>query len=294
MYRFEPQPIEDIKDDGSNIYGQNYWLENSWMMRTYRTAYGCENYEDIVYLHYHERAAHWMRFFLRHILPPARVLEIGCGIGSFTHWLTQLGFQASATELSPGWQKILHQNLGIEVTGHMLCTDANKKDTYDAIALFDVFEHIPEPVSFFEGVANELKQDGIIMIQVPCYEEGKSQTQLPEVFLRHLHPDHAFIYSKTSIQKLLAQFDFKHIAFYPTDNDGCMLFVASRSPLRQFSPREQKDTFAKPQTFAAYAALLNYELMLECREKQISVKEFLKRKTPTPIKHFIKKNILRR
>lgn len=97
---------------GSAAYDESYWLGK--MAALYKDM-GCDSIDDIVLLHYRERAAHWAGRVVRHVAPGARVLEMGCGLGTLTRWLLDLGYQAVATELDPAWRDYVRRKLGIPV-----------------------------------------------------------------------------------------------------------------------------------------------------------------------------------
>ena len=85
-------------DNGMPLYDEEYWLGK--MAALYKDM-GCANIDDILLLHYRERAAHWAAHIIRHVKPGSRVLEMGCGLGTLTRWLCDLGYQAVGTELNP-------------------------------------------------------------------------------------------------------------------------------------------------------------------------------------------------
>lgn len=281
----ESPSSENVADDGTSIYDSSYWIEG--MLAAYKSEYGCEDIDDVIFLHYRERAAYWVQTFLRHMLPPAKVLEIGCGMGTFTHWLYQLGFEAVATELSPGWRRIISDKLGIAVSDYKLSAAGDRTASFDAIVAFDVLEHIEAPLPFFEALRNELKQDGIIMLQLPCYPENSTYAKLDKEFTRHLHTDHMIIYSKKSIKMLLEKFGFAHVKFYDNINGGDMFLIASHCPLEKYGPKEMQTSFARPATIAPYAALLNCQ-----HANGISFLDIIKRRIPPKAKRILR-NIVR-
>jgi len=56
---------------------------------------------------YEERREHWLAWARRHYvdafdLPPGRLLDVGCGDGFWTSIFSELGFEATGVDLSPG------------------------------------------------------------------------------------------------------------------------------------------------------------------------------------------------
>jgi SAM-dependent methyltransferase len=108
----------------------------------------------------------------RHLRPPARVLEAGCGLGQWVKFLHDEGFEAHGIDLSP---------LGIEKSRRMWPELENRLRVgdlrslpyadgfFDAIVSFGAVEHNEEGV---EGPLREmlrvLKPGGLLYCTVPC------------------------------------------------------------------------------------------------------------------------------
>jgi SAM-dependent methyltransferase len=106
------------------------------------------------------------------------ILDIGCGNGLVR---TQM-------ELNSQWivdgvdidYNILKtdQNLdrkGVTYFYNINETNVSLKEKYDMIILFDVLEHIAEPLKFIEFIKYHLKEDGLIFINVPALEFLRSK-----------------------------------------------------------------------------------------------------------------------
>jgi len=264
-----------VSDDGTSLYDSGYWFDK--MLAAYR-GMGCTDVDAVILYHYRERAAYWLQHLLPHLLPPARILEIGCGIGTFSHWLMQLGFEVTATELSPAWRAYISAKLGLDVSDYAPNTRPERAGRFDAVVMMDVLEHIPDPHSLFQALANELKKSGAFMAQLPAYMEKTSYRTLKffnDPFLRYLLPgEHVLLYSWRGITRLLNQYGFSHIRRYDSIFENDMFFVASRLPLIEHEPAEIDERFMLPGTIAPYAALKNYQKLKEY--EALSVRSYLK------------------
>lgn len=263
----------DSVDSENYLYNSDYWLKK--MVGLYKEA-GLNTLDDIILYHYRERAAYWVQHFIRHLLPPARVIELGCGMGTFTHWISRLGYEASATELSPSWRAIVKEKLGIAISGDSLTAIVDKEGKFDAIVMLDVLEHLPDPLSLFGAVSNALKPDGILMVQMPEYtgrDSYESMRRKQLSFIRYLIPqEHVFLYSPKGIDILLAKFDFIHKVHYKSIFADDMFFVASRVPIKAHDDEMIIKAFMKPDAIAPYAALKNYQML---REREAFVRKNL-------------------
>lgn len=266
---FQNAKTKEILDDGASLYDVTYWTEK--MVGLYQAS-GCNTIDDIILLHYRERAAYWLHFFLRHAAPADKVLEIGCGMGTFCHWLSQLGFTVTATELSPAWRELINKKLGIAASDYSVSTAPERANSFDAIVLMDVLEHIQDPVNFLEAISNELCRTGILMVQLPQYDGSSTLNDLnrkKDGFLRYLIPgEHLFLYSQAGIKKLLNLFGFVHVQWYKSFFPNDMFFIASRAPLKYIELEAIDKTFMTPKTISAYAALKTFQHMQDTKKKR--------------------------
>lgn len=101
-----------------------------------------------------------------------RVMDVGCGSGAFLKIMQAAGFQVMGLELNA---KAIAQarEQGFEVHGRLLheLTPEITHGPFDVISLFQVVEHVPNPVLVMQQAAQWLKPGGHIAISVPA-EEG--------------------------------------------------------------------------------------------------------------------------
>jgi 2-polyprenyl-3-methyl-5-hydroxy-6-metoxy-1,4-benzoquinol methylase len=101
-----------------------------------------------------------------------KILEIGCNQGFLISALTSLGFRTlKGIDLSPDDIEVARR---LVPDAEVLCEDAESHlerhiDAYDCIILKAVLEHISKEkvISFLERIRNSLKQDGMVIIDVP-------------------------------------------------------------------------------------------------------------------------------
>ncbi|TNF56468.1 class I SAM-dependent methyltransferase, partial [bacterium] len=102
------------------------------------------------------------------ILPPASVLEIGCGTGNVSSFLSQkeysvIGCEYFAEAIGMSWPGF------IKVQG-----DSNtlpfKDNSVDIIGLFDVLEHFENDIAPLKEAYRVLREGGIIVLTVPAEE----------------------------------------------------------------------------------------------------------------------------
>ena len=105
----------------------------------------------------------------RYLPKPAqgqRLLDIGCGNGSFLVSAREAGWQVSGVEPDPKAADAARQR-GVDVTVGTIDLLADESDCFDAITLSHVIEHVHEPKQLLQAVQRLLKPDGIVYIDTP-------------------------------------------------------------------------------------------------------------------------------
>jgi 2-polyprenyl-3-methyl-5-hydroxy-6-metoxy-1,4-benzoquinol methylase len=95
-----------------------------------------------------------------------RLLDVGCSSGAFLETARQAGLDAEGVELSPEAAQTARR-AGFRVfTGRL--EDARFPDAvFDAIALIELVEHLPDPRALLEEGRRILRPGGIVMITTP-------------------------------------------------------------------------------------------------------------------------------
>jgi len=107
---------------------------------------------------------------LRRIFPASpepQLLEVGFGGGDFISQLHSAGFGVHGFDISETAVEKLRAK-GMRATyAESLKDAAFPKDSFDMVVMWEVFEHIPDPVSFASEVFRILKPGGLWFLQVP-------------------------------------------------------------------------------------------------------------------------------
>ena len=95
-----------------------------------------------------------------------RLLDVGCGSGNRLNIFRESGFETYGVEISQ-YAEYARDRLGLKVTQGDLF-DAQFPDAFfDIITLHNVLEHTHDPQSVIKELHRILKEDGIIVVQVP-------------------------------------------------------------------------------------------------------------------------------
>lgn len=105
---------------------------------------------------------------LRRHLRSGRVVEIGPGFGVFAHQAKDAGFHYTGIEMDERCCDYLRSEIGVEAIQSGLPHDTLAElPSSDAIALWHVLEHLPEPWRCLDSVAGNLTPGGLLLIAMP-------------------------------------------------------------------------------------------------------------------------------
>lgn len=110
-----------------------------------------------------------LRFVLS-VAPPGngrRLLDIGCGSGTFLKLAREAGFRVKGLEASPeageAAEKILPGRVVVGDERELIRRGA----TFHLLTLFHVLEHLPRPLEYLRRIRRLLAEDGGLVVQVP-------------------------------------------------------------------------------------------------------------------------------
>lgn len=144
----------------------------------------------------------------RRIDPPQHVLDVGCGNGQFLLDLHNIGFKVQGTELSGQSAARVPKPIAGNIHVGDLCKLNLSPESYDAICMWHVLEHVPDPFAVCCEIYRLLKTDGWLFLSLP-------NTQSPEAALFGKHwfhldpPRHLFGLGTQSLTTLLEAAGFE-------------------------------------------------------------------------------------
>ncbi len=188
--------ISDVTGNSQDFYGLSYWCGYQ------QSNFGYPDIEERAWRDLPERCLHWLQTLLKYKRPPARVLELGCAHGGFVALLRWAGFDATGLELSPSVVEFARKTFDVPVFQGPVERQDIPAASLDVIALMDVLEHLPDPVSTMRHCLGLLRPDGLLLVQTPKYPAGRSYASMFEAndaFLEQLKPhEHLYLFSEPS------------------------------------------------------------------------------------------------
>ena len=98
-----------------------------------------------------------------------RLLDVGCGNGFFLAFAFERGWDCYGLDNSPGAIQAARQKLSDRVTLTTLLEACYSSDSFDVISLFEVLEHLPNPMDHLREIHRILKPGGWVCISVPNF-----------------------------------------------------------------------------------------------------------------------------
>jgi len=218
-----------VHDEAHDLYGANYFFEHA-------RAAGLPDLTERARTDLSERCVHWLQALLALRPPPAATLELGCASGAFVALLTAAGYAATGQDLSPAITDLARRTFGVPVLTGPIADQRIPAGSVDALILLDVLEHLRDPLGVLAAALPALREDGVVLLQLPCFDPALSLAGMEEArhpFRAMLLPDeHLFLYSKVALAQLLGRAGLPHLVFLaPMFEQYDMFVAASRAPI---------------------------------------------------------------
>lgn len=141
--------------------------------------------------------------------PKSTVLEIGSSTGHFLFSIKNMVKKVVGIELEPRHAEFARRYCKIEVHDKPLGEAPLELQQFDIIFMFQVFEHIPNPLEFLLLCKKYLKPNGIIYIEVPNVNDVLlSVYDIPPFREFYYREPHVYYYSEKTLDKMLQKGGF--------------------------------------------------------------------------------------
>lgn len=147
---------------------------------------------------------------------PGTILDVGCGTGRFLEIAQKGGWVTQGLELFPGIAQETAARLGIKVSASSILETDLPSHSFDVITMFDVIEHIEEPVRALDICERILKPGGVLILTTPNFNGLGRRLMGKDAFA--IWPDEHLIYFRPStLRKALALAGFGHVEMNTRD-----------------------------------------------------------------------------
>ncbi|MGE0444153.1 MAG: class I SAM-dependent methyltransferase [Vicinamibacterales bacterium] len=178
----------------------------------YREVYASEAYQEIVKdlgIKSHEYRV--QRFGTERVtlmaaqlsVPRPRYLDVGCSTGFVVEAARDRGWDAAGIDLNPSAIEF-GRSRGLDLRTAALEDAGCAAGSFDAVSLFDVLEHLIDPVRTLRAAVSLLRPGGIVFLYVPNYDSASRLLMGKDAhFIWPTH--HLNYYTPVTIQDLLAR-----------------------------------------------------------------------------------------
>ncbi|MGA9347279.1 MAG: methyltransferase domain-containing protein [Anaerolineae bacterium] len=139
---------------------------------------------------------------------PGKLLEIGCGIGSFLYLMRGAGWKVQGIEPDANYAYAGQNEYDIPIAAHLFENTDFEPGSFDLVAMFHVIEHLSSPRETLARIRHILKPGGILFLESPCIEHPYSGNL--EYFFWSAH---LFSFSRSTLNGLLQLVGFTPLHF---------------------------------------------------------------------------------
>ncbi len=201
-------------NDLSEVYNENYFSNKAFLNGDVETTYGYLDYEETKRLNdvEHFRISNEIKKHFKGNIKDKRLLDVGCGMGAFLKAASETGFEVEGVEFSDFAAESIKSNYGFNVYSkngfdELLASGS----TYDVIVLFDVIEHLLDPMKTIHEVHQLLSEDGLLLVGTTDFNHV-----IPKVLgdkfedFRRVR-EHIFFFGKKDLISTLEMNGFTHV-----------------------------------------------------------------------------------
>ncbi len=123
------------------------------------------------------------------------VLDVGCGDGHFLYLCSQKGLDCYGVEDSRALSSYASEKTGATIVRGRYSREMFPENSFDIISFIQVLEHIPNPASVLETAKYHLRDNGLLLIEVPSISSPHFLAYRWTGLKRFVKPPEGVIYS---------------------------------------------------------------------------------------------------
>jgi 2-polyprenyl-3-methyl-5-hydroxy-6-metoxy-1,4-benzoquinol methylase len=190
------------------MYQEEYWTS--------------ERAKEFGYSQYLEERELYERTYLRrsetierYKRQPGRVLDVGCAAGFFLRVMSQKGWDTTGVEISAPMVDYATKLLGLPAVhqGDLFSVDL-EPESFDVITMWDVIEHLENPIEHLQAAHRLLHRNGILVIETQNVRAPFARL-LGRKWQHYKHEEHLYHFHPESLDRLLAAAHFEAVENTP-------------------------------------------------------------------------------
>jgi 2-polyprenyl-3-methyl-5-hydroxy-6-metoxy-1,4-benzoquinol methylase len=150
--------------------------------------------------------AHLSLAMIRRHAPGGKLLEIGCANGFFLN-AARMSYETVGVEPSRSARDYARGKLRLDVPAATMEEARFPDSSFDAVALIDVIEHLPDPLAMLREAARVTKPGGILYLVTPDVESLSARILRGRWW--GLRPAHIYYFSAGTLAAMVEKAGFK-------------------------------------------------------------------------------------
>jgi len=179
-----------------HVYNEGYWNSSQAKTRGYTNYVS----DAELYLRTYRRRLSVVR---RYFDTPGRVLDVGCAAAYFLSVMQDEGWQVTGLEPSEAVRAEAASRIGAEnVHDGLLGACDLAPGSFDLITLWDVLEHIPDPVAALAAARELLAPGGKLLIETQNVDSRAAKWLGPK-WQHYKHTEHIYHFNPKTLKEIL-------------------------------------------------------------------------------------------
>lgn len=138
---------------------------------------------------------------------PGKLLDVGCGSGYFLAKMRDLGWEVIGLEPDERSAELAHKRFNLDVRKGTIEQAHFPEDSFDAITMNHVIEHLADPIESLQECKRILKKDGKLIVLTPNIRSLGSRI-FGNAWFPLDPPRHFFIFSSLSLKSCVKKAGF--------------------------------------------------------------------------------------
>ena len=131
------------------------------------------------------------------------LLDIGCAFGFFLEVARERGWTTTGVEISQFAAEYAVSQLGLNVINDNIESWECQAEAYDVITMWDLLEHLRDPLGTLRKLASALKEDGILVLSTPDVDSLPAKVMKEKWLGWKLQNEHLYYFSYTTLERVL-------------------------------------------------------------------------------------------
>jgi 2-polyprenyl-3-methyl-5-hydroxy-6-metoxy-1,4-benzoquinol methylase len=156
-----------------------------------------------------------------------RLLDVGCGNGRFLAWMREAGWEVMGLEWDSSAAEIARSRLGVPVVVGTLENAHLSDNSFNAITLHHVIEHVPDPMGLLRECRRLVSPKGRIVVATPNVE-SRGHGILGAAWRGLEPPRHLHLFSLATLRTCCDRAKIKTLELRTSSRSAVFIWLASQ------------------------------------------------------------------